>query len=180
MIIVGLGNPTKRYQKTRHNIGFRVVELLAQKNNLPPFILQKGWQVDITKGTIYHQNIILVKPLTFMNLSGITVKRILKKDKQPLIVIHDDIDLPLGKMKISKNRGAGGHKGVESIIKEIGNKNFTRIRIGIQPSQKPERVDFFVLKNFSKEEEKTLKLALEMAVSEIEKIILEETKLSRA
>jgi len=177
MIIVGLGNPGKKYQKTRHNLGFRVTELLAEKNNFSPFAFHKSWQADLTEGAIHQQSIILIKPLTFMNSSGLTVKQVLKKKKQPLMVVHDDVDISLGKIRISQNRGAGGHKGVESIIKEIGNKNFTRIRIGILPAKKPGAVDSFVLKNFSKEEEKILKLVLEKAVLEIEKIILDKSQL---
>ena len=115
ILIVGLGNPGKKYQKTRHNVGFRVIDQL---------------------GFLSLKEVILVKPKTFMNLSGKSVKNLLKTyhlKPSNLIVIHDDTDLPLGKIKISKNRGAAGHKGVESIIKEMGTKNFVRLRVGVKP-----------------------------------------------
>jgi len=138
ILIVGLGNPGKKYQKTRHNIGFRIIDEL---------------------GFLKNQGVILVKPKTFMNQSGKAVKQLIRNQGvkiKNLIVIHDDIDLPLGKIRIVKNRGAAGHKGVESIIKELGTKNFVRFRIGIQPKTgKPENVEKFVLQ-INKEEEKIL------------------------
>jgi peptidyl-tRNA hydrolase, PTH1 family len=143
-LIVGLGNPGEKYQNTRHNIGSRIID------ELEPLDL---------KGTI------LARPTTFMNESGRAVKKLVSKYKIPfskLIVIHDDIDIPIGKIKISKNSGAGGHKGVESIIENLGTKDFIRLRIGIQPeSGKPKRAENFVLKNFSKKEEKILEKVME-------------------
>jgi len=162
ILIVGLGNPGKKYAKTRHNIGFRVVDELKSLN---------------------LKRVILVKPKTFMNLSGKAVKSLMTKYKVPplnLWVIHDDIDLPLGKIRISVGRGAAGHKGVESIIKELKTKNFVRFRIGIQPKtgkpKNPEKPSTraklgagpvphrnkvsgagFVLQKFTKEEEKIVK-----------------------
>ncbi len=151
ILIVGLGNPGPKYEHTRHNIGFRVVDEIA------PLIL-KG--------------VVLAKPKTFMNLSGKMVGSFLKSYKlkpNNLIIIHDDIDLPLGKVKIVKNRGAGGHKGVESIIKELGTKNFIRFRIGIQPKfGKPKSPERFVLQNFNKDEEKILKEVIEKIIEAIE------------
>ncbi|MFH1894342.1 MAG: aminoacyl-tRNA hydrolase, partial [Patescibacteria group bacterium] len=139
-LIVGLGNPGKKYENTRHNIGVRVIE------NLAPLSLA---------------NVILAKPTTFMNNSGKAVRSLVASYKLPvtsLLVIHDDIDLPLGKIKIVKNRGAAGHKGVESIIENLRTKDFIRLRMGIQPKTgKPERAESFVLKKFTKSEEKILK-----------------------
>jgi peptidyl-tRNA hydrolase, PTH1 family len=153
-LIIGLGNPGKKYEGTRHNIGSRVIDEL---------------------GSLNLENIILAKPKTFMNESGKAVKGFIKKYKikpENLIVIHDDIDIPIGKIKISKDSGAGGHKGVESIIGNIGTKNFIRIRVGIQPKRgKPERVESFVLKKFTKDEEKLLKETLEKIPSATEMII---------
>ena len=118
-LIIGLGNPGKKYEKTRHNIGSKAIDELRFLN---------------------LKNVVLTKPQTFMNESGKTVKNLLKNYKTKpdnLIVMHDDIDLPIGKIRIVKNRGAAGHKGVESIIKALGTKNFIRFRIGIQPKRKP-------------------------------------------
>jgi len=155
-LIVGLGNPGKKYQKTRHNIGSRIVDELTPLN---------------LKG------VILAKPKTFMNLSGKAVKKLTKKYKlksNKLIVIHDDLDLPLGKIRIVKSRGAAGHKGVESIIKELGAKNFIRFRIGIKNKglriKNPER---FVLQKFNKGEEKTVKEVIKKTAEAIELFLKE-------
>lgn len=156
ILIVGLGNPGHKYEKTRHNVGFRVI--------------------DVLKKTISDKNIILFKPQTFMNQSGRAVKKLNTKYKIPatnIWVIHDDIDLPLGTIRINQDASSAGHKGVQSIIDELGTKNFTRIRIGIQPKiRKPQNVEKFVLEKFTKEEEKIIKKVIEKAV----KIIKENLK----
>ncbi len=151
ILIVGLGNPGKKFQKTRHNLGFRVIDELKSLN---------------------LKNVTLAKPKTFMNLSGKAVKSLMTKYKVPplnLWVIHDDIDLPLGKIRISKGRGAAGHKGVESIIRELKTKNFIRFRIGIQPKEfKPKNVEKFVLQKFNKDEEELVKEAIKKTAEAIE------------
>lgn len=161
ILIVGLGNPGKKYQKTRHNLGFLTIDEFRRKNNFPKFKFSKKFKAEISEGIFNRKNIILTKPQTFMNLSGKAVKPLTnfyKTTRSVLVVIHDDIDLPLGKIKIVKNRGAAGHKGVESIIKELGTRNFVRFRIGIQPQTgKPKNPEKFVLQKFNKEEEKIIK-----------------------
>ena len=166
MLIVGLGNPGKKYKNTRHNVGFQVVDKFAKENDFPEFKLSKRYNSLISE----KENIVLVKPQTFMNESGKAVKALLKNTmKTVLVVIHDDIDLPLGKIRISKNRGAAGHKGVESIIKEIGTKDFTRFRIGIQSkTEKPKNVEKYVLQKFGKEE-KIIKQVIQEIITEIKK-----------
>ncbi len=155
-LIVGLGNPGKEYENTPHNVGFMVLDEFNKKE-LP--------------------GVRFFKPNTFMNNSGIAVKKEMRKLKlkpSHLIVVHDDIDIPLGQIKISQNKGSAGHKGVESIIQALGTKVFTRIRIGICPSAgKPENVESFVLKKFSKEESQILKQSIENACNTLE-IILKE------
>jgi len=157
MIIVGLGNPGKKYNNTRHNIGFEILDQIKETDNFPDFKLSKKFKALISE----KDKIILVKPQTFMNLSGKSVKIIASFYKtKDLIVIHDDIDLVIGKIKISRNKGSAGHKGIESIIKEIG-KDFTRIRIGIQPKKgKPADTESFVLKKFKKQELEEIKKSL--------------------
>ncbi len=156
VLIVGLGNPGRKFQKTRHNIGSRVIDELESLN---------------LKG------IILAKPQVYMNQSGLAVKGLIKNHKlkvEDLIIIHDDIDLPLGKIRIVKNRGAAGHKGVESIIKSLGTKNFVRFRIGICPKLgKPKRPEKFVLQKFNRKEEKIVKEVIKKTATAIE-IFLEE------
>jgi PTH1 family peptidyl-tRNA hydrolase len=158
IIIVGLGNPGIKFKNTRHNVGFLAIEEFAKQNNFGEFKLQKKLNAEITESEINNEKIILTKPQTFMNDSGKFTKKITthyKLQTTNLIVIHDDIDLPIGKIKIIKDRGSAGHKGVESIIKEIGSSDFIRFRIGIE-SQKPEikntKAKTIVLKNFSKDE----------------------------
>ena len=155
-LIVGLGNPGKKYQKTRHNIGSRIVDELESLN---------------------LKEVILAKPKTFMNLSGKAIKKLTKTynlKSNNLIVVHDDIDLPLGKIRIVKNRGAAGHKGVESIIKELGTKNFIRFRIGICPkSGKPRNPERFVLQKFNKEKEEIVGEVIRQTMKAVEVLLKE-------
>ena len=166
VIIVGLGNPGKKYKNTRHNIGFLLVDKFREKNKFPKFKLKKIFNSLTSEGEIAKKKILLVKPQTYMNNSGKALKLLIRNKKamakltriENLWVVHDDIDLPLGKIRISKGRGSAGHKGVESIIKELGTKNFVRIRVGIQPKTgKPKNPEKFVIQKFSKEEEKIVK-----------------------
>ena len=176
ILIVGLGNPGKKYQLTRHNIGFRVVDAFFKKNRdvyfFSNFRLEKKFQAVISAGKFNDKKIILAKPQTFVNLSGKAVKKLISNFQFPisnLLVIHDDIDLPLRKIRISKGRGAAGHKGVESIINELRTKNFVRFRIGIIPkSGKPKNPEKFVLQKFNKEEEKIVKEVIKKTATAVE------------
>ena len=135
-IIVGLGNPGKKFEGTRHNVGFMVLDKFAEKNDFPKFELQKKFEALVSEGVIDDQKVILAKPQTFMNESGKSVKKIascFKFHVSSFIVVHDDIDMPVEKIKIVEERGSAGHKGVESIIKSVGNKGLIRFRIGISP-----------------------------------------------
>lgn len=160
-LIVGLGNPGKKYKNNRHNIGFRILDEFQRENDFLDFKLVKKFNSLISQGKISGKKILLVKPQTFMNKSGNAVKTLTnfyKITRTGLVVIHDDIDLPLGKIKIIKSRGSAGHKGVESIIRELRTKNFVRIRVGIQPQKgKPKNPEKFVLQKFTKTEEKIVK-----------------------
>ncbi|KPJ56785.1 hypothetical protein AMJ49_03885 [Parcubacteria bacterium DG_74_2] len=173
ILIIGLGNPGKKYEKTRHNIGFRVIDELRKKNNFPAFRLSKKFNTLISK----DKKIILAKPQTFMNSSGQAVKSLVsfyKIKSQDIIVTHDDLDLPLEKIKISEDSRSAGHKGVQSIIDEIGTKNFTRFRIGIKPQKFQglvHRTEKFVLEKFTKDEEKIIKQVIKQTVEALETII---------
>ncbi|MFA5742905.1 MAG: aminoacyl-tRNA hydrolase [Candidatus Paceibacterota bacterium] len=178
-IVIGLGNPGQNLEKTRHNIGFRALDVLAKKNGLPEFNLSKKYNALASEGFLDQEKMIALKPQTFMNISGTAVKAAMKNFKlkpENLIVAHDDADLPIGSLKISKNHGPGGHKGVGSIIQELKTQDFARIRIGIAPVQpqdgkrKPDLKNF-VLKNFSAEEEKILAGTLEKAAEAVKTII---------
>jgi len=189
-LIVGLGNPGPKFEKTRHNLGFRIVDYFAQENNFPDFEFFRlrpsgfGGQAKkinslISETKIDDQKIIIAKPQTFMNKSGQAVKtlsRSYKLEPNLLIVIHDDIDLDFGKIKIIKNRSAAGHKGVQSIINELGTKDFIRFRIGIKPRTyklEAKSLENFVLKKFTKEEEKILKEVIDRTAKAIEMILKE-------
>jgi PTH1 family peptidyl-tRNA hydrolase len=172
IVIIGLGNPGKKFQKTRHNVGFRVVEGFQKENKFSEFKSSKKFKALISKGKFERKKIVLGKPQTFMNESGKSVKSLItyyKLQTTNLWVIHDDIDIPLGKIRISKGRGAGGHKGVESVIEGIGTKNFIRFRIGTKPKPgKPKNIEKFVLQKFNKEEEKIIKKVIKKTVGAIE------------
>jgi PTH1 family peptidyl-tRNA hydrolase len=181
ILIVGLGNPGEKYEKTRHNIGFKIVDSLKLKvNSFSNWEKEKYLELEISKGTINGENVVLVKPQTFMNKSGEAVKKMvlnLKSEILNLIVVHDDIDLPIGKIKISRESGSAGHKGVSSIIDNLGTKDFIRFRVGIQPKKgKPKQVENFVIKKFSKDEEKILEKIIPTTTEAIETALDEGTE----
>ena len=138
LIIVGLGNPGKEYEKTRHNAGRNVVELIAKNEKLDDFVFNKTAKALVTNGAIGGESATLVLPETFVNLSGKAVSAFIKSPKaaKNLLVIHDDLDLPLGTVKMVFGRGSGGHKGVESVMRAIKTKDFARLRIGISGTGK--------------------------------------------
>ena len=177
ILIIGLGNPGKKYDNTRHNVGFIVVDEFQRKNKFPVFKLSNKFLAETSEENLNGEKIILAKPRTFMNESGKSVKKLVSSSGlkiSDLWVIHDDIDLPLGKIRIVKNRGAAGHKGVESIAKTLGTKDFVRFRIGIRPTtiirgQKTKiNVENFVLQKFKKEEEKIIETVIGKAIEAIE------------
>lgn len=158
-LIVGLGNPGKKYEKTRHNVGFMVIDEL------------ESFDFSSTSLGINarDKNIIFLKPDNFMNNSGRAIKKAIENWKLKIencIVIHDDIDLLFGDIRISKNSSSAGHKGVQSIIDTLGTKDFTRIRIGIKQvaSSRKRETEKFVLENFTKTEEKQLPEIIKKAV----------------
>jgi len=131
-IIVGLGNPGIRYEWTRHNVGFQVIDRLARLKNIP--LDKRRFKTLCGKGTIDSTPVILAKPLTFMNLSGPSVEKLVHfwgAQKQDLIVVHDDLDLPVGRLRIKRRGGDGGHQGLRSIIESLGEHNFLRLKVGI-------------------------------------------------
>jgi len=136
-LIVGLGNPEKKYENTWHNIGFIIIDEIqkAKCDEFVKFKNSKKYKAEICEGISPEKKIILAKPQTYMNNSGQAIKSMMsfyKIETKNLWVIHDDIDLPIGKIRISQNASAGGHKGVQSIIEELGTQEFIRFRLGIQ------------------------------------------------
>lgn len=174
LVIAGLGNPGTEYEKTRHNAGRMAVELLAKQEVANEFVLNKTAKALVSKATIGGENTTLVLPETMMNLSGKAVAAFVKTPKaaKNLLVVHDDLDLPLGTIKMVFARGSGGHKGVESIMRAVKTRDFARIRIGISAEGKKhqakkvsgeEKVIKHVIGNFKPAEEATLRKALKKA-----------------
>lgn len=135
-IIVGLGNPGEEYANTRHNSGRMVVEAFRKKNDFREWTADKSLKALVSKGAWGRDKVILLLPDNFMNVSGKSIAPLVKnaKDAERTTVVYDDLDLPLGGMKISFNRSSGGHKGVESIIKALKTREFARLRIGVCPT----------------------------------------------
>ncbi len=165
-IIAGLGNPTDQYKDTRHNIGFMAIDRLAQENHIE--INQHKWKAMTGTGIIGGQKVLLVKPLTYMNLSGESLRAVIdfyKIDLEDLLVIYDDISLEPGLLRIRTKGSAGGHNGMKSIIKHLGDDHFPRIRVGIGGEKHPgQDLADYVLGQFRKEEKTQIEEALDKAV----------------
>ncbi|HZK86113.1 MAG TPA: aminoacyl-tRNA hydrolase, partial [Desulfosporosinus sp.] len=130
-VIVGLGNPGPQYAETRHNVGFLLVDLLAEVYTLQ---FRAKFQGLWTEGNVHGERILLLKPQTFMNLSGRSVRELMNFYKIPgndLLIVHDDLDLPLGKIRLRDQGGAGGHNGIKSILTELGSEKFWRLKLGV-------------------------------------------------
>jgi PTH1 family peptidyl-tRNA hydrolase len=156
-VIVGLGNPGETYQWSRHNIGFEVVDRLAEENRIA--ISHKRLTAQYGRGTICSESVLLVKPMTFMNRSGLAVQKVAhyyRAGLEDLIVIHDDLDLPFGALRIKRRGGDGGHQGVRSIIDSMGGNHFLRLKAGIgRPPAGMDPADY-VLSPFDKFERHNL------------------------
>jgi PTH1 family peptidyl-tRNA hydrolase len=172
-IIAGLGNPSREYAHTRHNAGFDIIDILANKNNIS--IDTVKFKALIGKGMIGSEKVILVKPQTYMNLSGESLREVVDYFKidpaDGLIVIYDDIYLDPGNIRIRKNGSAGGHNGMKSIIGCLGTQDFARVRIGV--GEKPKGYDLadYVLSHFSPDEREDMQDGMIKAVSAVEKIL---------
>jgi len=153
MWIVGLGNPGKQYAATRHNIGFMAIDRLSERWGIP--VQRNQCKALIGEGNVQGRKVHLIKPMTYMNLSGEAVRAFMdyyKKDLGDLIVIYDDLDTPFGKMRLRYKGSAGGHNGIKSIIQHTGSQQFNRIRLGISRPAPGEDIVDYVLSPFSQEE----------------------------
>ena len=172
-IIVGLGNPTKEYEGTRHNVGFDVIDAIADKYNIS--VTEREKRAFCGKGVIEGQKVILVKPQTYMNLSGESVRGFIdyyKVDPETeLLVIFDDISLDVGQLRIRKKGSAGGHNGIKNIIQHLGSNVFQRIKVGV--GEKPKEYDLadYVLGRFSKAERETVEDGYKKAIEAVEMIV---------
>lgn len=174
-IVAGLGNPGKEYENTRHNIGFMVIDAAAGIYNIN--LTEKKHRAIIGKGIIGGQKVILVKPQTFMNLSGESIREVIDyykiDERAELIVISDDISLDVGAVRIRKRGSAGGHNGLKNIILNLGHDEFQRIRVGV--GEKPAEYDLinYVLGRFSVEDGKIISESVKEAAEAIEVMITE-------
>lgn len=172
-LIVGLGNPGPQYLLTRHNIGFLIVDALAEAHGLK----WTPWPLaEVAEGEIGTQEVVLGKPLTFMNRSGEAVKGLINRygiSPERLLVVHDDIDLPFGRLRLKRRGGHGGHHGVESVMGAVGHGDFPRLKVGIgRPLHKEEVVDY-VLSPFTEQERDLLPEIVERALSALETVLSE-------
>jgi len=174
-LLVGLGNPGKKYKNSRHNIGYMAIDMIIKKFDLNE--KNKNKFGECYEGKILNKRIFTLKPKEFINLSGISIKKIMnfyKININNLFVIHDDVDLPLGKIKVKVGGGNAGHNGLKSIDGLIG-KNYKRIRIGIDRPLNNKNINKFVLQNFKKEEKKEIMYSLNRVVSFLEYFINSDT-----
>ncbi|MBQ2677725.1 MAG: aminoacyl-tRNA hydrolase [Oscillospiraceae bacterium] len=172
-IITGLGNPGRKYENTRHNLGFITVDRLAEEHGIS--VTKSKHKALIGEGRISGQKVLLVKPQTFMNLSGEAVRAVMDYYKEPvenLLVIYDDADIPAGAVRIRKKGGAGTHNGMKSVVSCLGDDGFARIRIGIGTQDDRDIVDH-VLGGFTREEADVMREAVLTAVSAVECMLSE-------
>lgn len=171
-VIAGLGNPGREYEGTRHNVGFMTLDALADKYNID--VREKAFKGLIGKGVIEGNKVILVKPQTYMNLSGECIRQVMdyyKVDPSEFIVIYDDISLVPGGIRIRKKGSAGGHNGIKNIIAHLGTQEFPRVRIGV--GEKPARMDLadYVLGHFQGDEKKLMEEAYDRAAAAVAEIL---------
>lgn len=183
-IIVGLGNPGEEYQETRHNIGRMVTDAFIKAQEFPELEKNGSLKALVSEGKLKKEKVTVVEPETFMNKSGESVGKLVKSKKaaENLIVIHDDLDLPIGRMKISFNKSSGGHRGVESVIKAVKTEGFVRVRVGITPAtaggklKKPvgeKLIGDFIVAPFKKTEVDEIKKVVKRATEALAVIVTE-------
>jgi PTH1 family peptidyl-tRNA hydrolase len=174
-MVVGLGNPGSQYESTRHNIGFRIIDNLAL-NIETEFKKVKSYDSLISRGKLMNHNLMLVKPQTFMNLSGKSVSKIVSYYRisfQDLLIVYDDLNLELGQIRIRKRGSAGGHKGVESIIQYLNSEDIPRLRIGIGKPSINSNFDYasYVLSNFNNNEKDKISEVIQLSTEAIKTVI---------
>ncbi len=173
-IIIGLGNPGEQYNQTRHNVGFMAINHLCRLHNIK--LDQNKCQARIGEGEIQEKTVVLAKPTTFMNLSGKSVAELCKRyrvSSSQIIVIHDDVNLPAGKIRVRPQGSSGGHNGIQSIIACLGTKEWTRVRLGIGSPTEGTDMAEFVLSRFEKEEMVVMNQSIELTAMVVGTIISE-------
>lgn len=171
-IIAGLGNPGRKYMYTRHNVGFDVVDLLAERNGIR--VASEKFKGLCGKGLIEGHDVIIVKPMTYMNLSGMCILDIVSYYKTglgTLMVVYDDVDLEVGQIRIRRSGSSGTHNGMRSIVYQLRSEEFPRLRLGIGKPSEDEDISYYVLDRFSAEDKKLIDAAKERAAMAIETFI---------
>lgn len=169
-VIAGLGNPGKKYSRTRHNIGFMVLEEIARRHTID-LKVRKGYRIG--KGSIDANNTLLVEPHLYMNMSGLIIKKVLLKYSllpECLLAVYDDLDIQIGRLKIKKGGSSGGHRGIESIIQHIGSQDFIRLKIGIGREEGTPAEDY-VLSKFKRHEIPIIKQMIHTAADAVDTIV---------
>jgi len=163
-VIIGLGNPGKKYEDTRHNAGFMAIDKISDKWNIP--VQQHKFRAIVGEGRIEGEKVLLVKPQTYMNLSGESVIEVLsfyKLTPDDIVVIYDDLDLPCGQLRLRLKGSAGGHNGIKSLIQHMSTQEFKRIKVGIGRPEPGRSVSDYVLQTFSAAERPVINAAVEQA-----------------
>ena len=172
-LIIGLGNPGKKYRLTKHNVGFRVADRFAEQKGIK--LKRRLGKVQTGEGRVGAERVVIAKPLTYMNRSGAVVRKLIGELGVPLdrlVVVHDDLDMECGRIKIKEKGGHGGHKGVGSIIEQLGSSDFLRMKVGIDKPQTPEEGADYVLSPFDDEQLPLVEESIEQASEAIETIIV--------
>ncbi|GLX70866.1 aminoacyl-tRNA hydrolase [Paenibacillus glycanilyticus] len=167
--IVGLGNPGTTYQSTRHNVGFMVIDELARRWNIS--VTQNKCKALVGEGNVQGTKVVLIKPMTYMNLSGESVRSFLdyfKADLEDGLIVYDDMDTEVGKIRLRYQGSAGGHNGIKSLIQHLGTQTFNRVRMGISRPQPGRNIADYVLDNFPKIEQEALKSMIEQTCDAVE------------
>ena len=178
-LVAGLGNPGERYAATPHNLGFLVVDVLAARHGIR--MTRKECQAIIGQGTIAGKSVLLAKPQTFMNLSGIAVKSLIERSKldkneialQDLILVYDELDLPWGALRVKPKGSPAGHNGAKDVIAKLGSGDFPRVRLGVHPSHPLQSGADYLLSGFSRHQNETLEKFISFAADATESIIAE-------
>ena len=168
-MIVGLGNPGKQYEGTRHNIGFHVIDELSKRLNIP--LNQSKFNGMYGAGFVGTEKVMLLKPLTYMNLSGeciVPMMNYFDVEDEELVVIYDDLDLETGKLRLRGKGSAGGHNGIKSLIQHLGTQEFNRIRVGVNRPPAGMKVADYVLSKFSKDDQPIVQDAINKSVDAVE------------
>jgi PTH1 family peptidyl-tRNA hydrolase len=172
-LIAGLGNPGLKYRNTRHNVGFKVVDLWAK--SLGVRLDRRRFQGRFARAKFQNSDVILLRPMTFMNRSGDSIRAYFDffgLQPEDVLVVHDDVDLPLGRVRVVRGGSAGGHRGVLSAIQHLGTHEFPRIKIGVgRPRHNGESVEDYVLKSFYRDEKEVVKEVIQVAIQACELVV---------